>query len=58
MGYYRARTIHLESTVNHVVDNFLDPCSFFGIFLVMHNSSVEVAVANMTEDTGKEAQIR
>lgn len=39
------------------MDDLLNACSFIGILSVVHDASMEIAVADMAEDTGKQTQI-
>ena len=51
---YRARTFHLKRTIDHIVDDLFYPGSLLWILAVVHNTGMEVAVTDVTQDTGKE----
>lgn len=55
-GAYSARAFHLDSTVDHVMDDFLDTRSFCGVGFVEHDARVEIPVTDVSEDTSEKAQ--
>lgn len=52
---YSARTLHLKSTVNHVVNKFLDSFPLFRVLAVVHYTRMEISIANVPKDTCKQA---
>jgi hypothetical protein len=51
------RALHLQRTVDHVVDTLFNSSSFFGVFAVVHDAFVKVAVTNVTQDAGEETEV-
>lgn len=54
---YRAGTVHLNGTVDHVVNHLLDALCLFAVLAAVQDAAVEVAVANVSQDTGKDVQL-
>lgn len=54
---YGAGTLHVKSTINHVINYFFDFLPFAGLVSVIHDAGMEVAVANVSENTGEHAEI-
>lgn len=54
--FYSAGTLHLDGTVDHVMDYLLDTFSLGWVMSIIHDTRVEVAIADMSKDAGKEAQ--
>ena len=52
---YRARALHFQPTIDHVVHHFLDPCSLGRIGAVIHNACMEVSITDVAKDTGEKA---
>lgn len=55
-GDYRARTLHSQGAVDHVVDAFLDAGALRRVAPVVHDALVEVAVADVAQDAGEDAE--
>jgi hypothetical protein len=49
--------VHLQRTVYHVVHTLLDGCSLLRVLAVVHNTFVEVAVADVAKDARKESEV-
>jgi hypothetical protein len=52
-----ACALHLKRTVDHVMDALFDSRSLLGVFTVVHDTFVEVAVSDMTQDAGEETEV-
>lgn len=50
---YRAGSVHLERSVNHIIYDLLNPLPFCRITAVVHDAGMEVPVSNVTENAGK-----
>lgn len=54
---YRAGTFHIQGTIYHVIDHLLNTFLLFRVMAIVHDARVEVAVANVAENTGKKAKV-
>ena len=54
---YRAGTFHIQGTIYHVIDHLLNTFLLFRVMAIVHDARVEVAVTNMTENTGEKAKV-
>ncbi|KAF3397159.1 hypothetical protein DPV78_008032 [Talaromyces pinophilus] len=54
---YCAGAVHLNGTIDHVVNHLLDTGCLLGVFAAVQDAAVEVAVANVSQDTGKDIQV-
>jgi hypothetical protein len=54
---YRARALHVQPTIDHIVDYFLDAGSLGRIVPVIHDTCMEVAIANVAEDASEQAKV-
>lgn len=54
---YSARAFHFESAVNHIVDDLLDTLSLYRVIPIVHDTRMEVSVADMSENASKQPQI-
>lgn len=52
----RTGSFHLKGSIDHVVNDFLDPFSLCWVMAVVHNAGVEVSIANVSKNTGKDTQ--
>lgn len=51
---YRAGTLHLQGTINHVIDNLFHSFRFFFVLTVEHDTGMEVSITNVSEDSSKQ----
>jgi len=52
---YSACALHVKGFVDHIVNAFLNSRSLLDIVFVIHDTLMEVAITNVTQDTGKHA---
>jgi hypothetical protein len=57
LNAYCAGTVHLNGTVDHVVNHLLDARCLLAVLAAVQDAAVEVAVANVSQNTGKDVQI-
>lgn len=53
---YRARSFHADGTVDHIAYYILDLCFLYRIPSVVQDTSMEIAVAYMSEDTSEDTK--